>query len=417
MSENLDQSGDEGILPSDSALESVESDAEQAMDSTNIAPDTADATPRQMSRREIMSAKANQSRRNRPWILAGVLILVGIAAIPAWAFINEFVLPPREKAVRVEDRTYTRGEVVDFIRFHQRLTEEVGEQFELGASLFSSLQTISENEMAFQGAPGLGVTVTELDIDQEIRRLLGFGYITEANRTKETDVQAEEAQFQFLNRVGLSEETYREIIQKGLFRSGVRDRVGENVPLIQQQVHVYRIILEQHNEDIRNRIAQRVAAGESFSDLAFEYSVDSEVRRGGGDEGWLPAGVITQFDPLFFGLDDDGNRILPLGQVSEIVQIPDEGSFGVLFISEYSPARQIDLAPLELLKDQALTDWFQEFRSKVDVELVLNSSIADWVNEQVRVASALPTPGPDDNNIPDGFSLDESGQLVPASAP
>jgi len=411
MSENLGQAGVEGTLPSGSMPES--SDIDQTMDPVD---DDSIWTPRDQTRKEIMAAKADQSRKNRPWILAGVLILVGIAAIPAWAFINEFVLPPRELAVRVEDRSYTRGEVVDFIRFHQRLTEEVGEVFNIGSSLFQSLQTISENEMAFQGAPGLGITVSDLEIDYEVRRLLGYGYLTEEHRTESSDAQVAEAQFQFLNNVGLTEERYREIIQKGLFRKRVRERVGENVPRIQEQVHVYRIILHGFEPDVRNRIAQRVNGGENFSDLAFEYSVDSEVRRSGGDEGWLPAGVIPEFDPLFFGLDDEGNRNLPIGKVSEIVRVQAEGSFGVLYVAEYLPAREIDRGPLELLKDAALTSWFNEFRAQVEVELILNSTIADWVNEQVKLSRALPTPEPD-NTFDGGFMIDESGQLVPATRP
>ena len=409
MSENLGQAGAEGTLPSGSMPDS--SDIDRTMDPVD---DDSIWTPHDLTRKEIMAAKADQSRKNRPWILAGVLILVGITAIPAWAFINEFVLPPRELAVRVEDRSYTRGEVVDFIRFHQRLTEEVGEEFNIGSSLFQALQTISENEMAFQGAPGLGVTVSDLEIDYEVRRLLGYGYLTEEHRTESSDIQVAEAQFQFLNNVGLTEESYREIIQKGLFRKRVRERVGENVPRIQEQVHVYRIILEGFEPDVRNRIAQRVNGGENFSDLAFEYSVDSEVRRSGGDEGWLPAGVIPEFDPLFFGLDDEGNRNLPIGKVSEIVRVPGEGSFGVLYVSEYLPAREIDRGPLELLKDAALTRWFNEFRLQIEVELILNSTIADWVNVQVNLSRALPTPEPD-NTFEGGFTIDEFGQFIPAT--
>ena len=166
MSENLGQAGAEGTLPSGSMPDS--SDIDRTMDPVD---DDSIWTPHDLTRKEIMAAKADQSRKNRPWILAGVLILVGITAIPAWAFINEFVLPPRELAVRVEDRSYTRGEVVDFIRFHQRLTEEVGEEFNIGSSLFQALQTISENEMAFQGAPGLGVTVSDLEIDWRSRSI------------------------------------------------------------------------------------------------------------------------------------------------------------------------------------------------------------------------------------------------------
>ncbi len=382
--------------------------------SGDVHPEQAPARP--PTRREIMAQSADQSRRNKPYILAGVLIILGIAAIPAYAFINEFVLPPREKAVRVEDRTYTRGDVVDFIRFHQRLSEETGQVFAVGSSLFDALQTISENEMAFQGAAGLGVSVTESEIDQEVRRLLGYGYATEENLTSELEAQIEEAQFTFLNNVSLSEDTYRDIVRKDLFRGKVRDRLSEKVERIQEQVHVFRIVLDGFDEDLRNRIAQRVKAGENISDLALEYSVDGEVRRNGGDEGWLPRGVIPQLDTLFFGVDDDGIRFLPVGQISEIVRIPGENSFGVLYVDEYAAARSVDAAPFEVLKDGALRDWFEETRKQLVVEVILDSEINDWVNRQVRLSSVILTPTPDPADSGQ-FQLDQFGQLVPAAIP
>lgn len=377
-------------------------------------PEPEQAQERPPSRREIMSRRAEQSRRNKPFILAGVLMVLGLAIIPAYAFINEFVLPPREKVVRVEDKTYTRGDLVDFIRFHQRLSEETGQVFSSGGSLFDALRVIEENEMAFQGAPGLGVSVTEPDIDQEIRRLLGYGYATEENLSSELETQIAEAQFTFLNNVGLSKEAYRDIVRKDLFRKGVRARLAEDVPLIQEQVHVFRILLEDFDEDLRNRLDQRINAGENISDLALEYSVDGEVRRSGGDEGWLPRGIIPELDVVFFGVDDDGKRFLPIREISEIVQIPGDRVFGVIYIDEYAAARPVEAAPLEILKDGALREWFNETRNRLDIELVLDSEIDAWVSRQIRLSSVLVTPTPDPVNSGQ-FQIDQFGNLVPVA--
>ena len=103
--------------------------------------------------------------RSRPWIIGGAVLLVALLAFPIYAFVKTFTLPPREVAVRVEDSTYTRGDVVDFIRFRQRLTEEVGGQFELGTSLFEALQVIQDNEIAFKLAPRLGIAVSPDEVD------------------------------------------------------------------------------------------------------------------------------------------------------------------------------------------------------------------------------------------------------------
>ncbi len=416
------ESGDDQGAKNSSADEAESADAPglshapDAGESGDAVLEQAPASARPPSRREIMAETAERSRRNKPFVIAGILIILGLAAIPAYAFINEFVLPPRERAVSVEDRTYTRGDVVDFIRFHQRLSEETGQVFSVGASVFDALQTISENEMAFQGAPGLGVSVTESELDQEVRRLLGYGYATAENLTSELETQIEEAQFTFLNNVSLSEDAYRDIVRKDLFRSKVRDRLAEDVPRIQEQVHVFRIILEGIDDDLRNRISQRVKAGENISDLALEYSVDGEVRRNGGDEGWLPRGVTPELDVVFFGVDEDGERLLPVGEISEIVRIPGDNSFGIIYIDEYASARPVDPAPFEVLKDRALRDWFEEASEQLEVVLILDSKIMEWVNRQVRLSSVLLTPTPDPADSGQ-FRLDQFGQLVPAAGP
>ena len=101
------------------------------------------------TRRQMVQDKQVQQAKSRPFIFVGILILIGLLAIPVYAYFENYVFPPRELALRVEDTEYTRGDVVNFIRFNQRMSENLGVPFEIGNSLFDALQTLQENELAY----------------------------------------------------------------------------------------------------------------------------------------------------------------------------------------------------------------------------------------------------------------------------
>jgi len=357
---------------------------------------------RSPTRREILAAQRQQRSRSRPFVIVGLLLLMAIVAIPTVAFVYRFVLPPRQLAVRVEDRVFTRGDVVNFIRFYQRLSEEMGVQYQIGSSLFEAEQTMWQNEVAFQSAPKLGVSVTSEEIDERIRGLLGYPNLTEPElQDPETRANIEEARRQFLNNVGLSEEAYRDIIRKDMFREAVRDRLALDVQRIQPQVHVYEIVLERLDQTVLQQMRRRIAKGEAIDAIAVDMSVDPDVRRHRGAVGWLPRSAVPELDWLLFGEDDEGNRRLPVGTLSEPVSDRETQFYSVYFISEYSEAREVDAEPFEKLKDKALADFLNEEFRKLDVHLVLDDKIYAWVNAKVKIASILPTPTP--STGPPGF--------------
>ena len=77
-------------------------------------------------------------------------------------------MPYQKIALKVENTEFNRKDLVEFIRFNQRLSEEQGNQFDLGSSLFQSLQLLAENEIAYLYATEFGLTVeknTETDED------------------------------------------------------------------------------------------------------------------------------------------------------------------------------------------------------------------------------------------------------------
>ena len=173
---------------------------------------------------------------------SALVVLVGLLAIPGYSYYDTFVLPPRELALRVEETEYTRGDVVNFIRFNQRMSEELGVPFEVGNSLFEALQTLQENELAFQLAPRYGITVSAEEVDERLSGILGFVAVTVAEReSQEYQDNVEEAKRQFIHRIGIKEDVFRDFIRKSMFKERLRDVVAEDIPRVQAQVHLYEI--------------------------------------------------------------------------------------------------------------------------------------------------------------------------------
>ncbi len=351
-------------------------------------------------RRELIRQQKARRLGARPFIILGVIILLGLAAVPAYAFVQSYVFPPREVAVRVEDVTYTRGDVVDFIRFNQRITEDLGVEFELGTSLFEALQTIADNEISYQVAPRLGIAVDPAEVDRTIEAILGFNLTEEERRSPEVQSSIEERKRQFLNEVGLDEETYRNIVRKDIFKQRVRSYVADSVPRIQPQARVYEIVLSQPDVQVLQRIERRLAAGTSAEDVALEFSEDPDVRRDRGDRGWVPQNVVPEIDNLLFGQREDGSRVLPIGVPSDPVFDSNGGFYNVYVVSEFTEAREVDPEPFETLTDRALTRFLNEERRNLDVFVALNDRVYNWVNEQVRLASLRPSPTPQGPQFP-----------------
>lgn len=102
-------------------------------------------------------------------------------------------------------------------------------------------------------------------------------------------------------------------------------------------------ILVENSADSGDTIAtieERLNAGESFEDLAKEFSVDTVSAKEGGDLGYAGRGVYDEaFEEALFSLDE--------GEVSEPVQT----SFGVHLI-RLDEVRRSDVPPLEDLEQQ-----------------------------------------------------------------
>lgn len=347
------------------------------------------------TRWQMVEDKHQLQLKSRPFILIAAVVLIGLLAIPVYAYFQIYVFPPRELALRVEGTVYTRGDVVNFIRFNQRMSEDLGVPFAVGNSLFDALQTLQENELAFQLAPRYGITVSPAEVDERVNSILGFVAATVAEReSREYLDNIDEAKRQFIHRIGMDEEVFRDFIRKSMFKERLRVVVAEEIPRVQAQVHLYEILLIDRDSETRRAIERDLVGGDSIETVVLQYSEDPNVRRNLGDRGWFPFGVSPEIDALLFGLDSDGNRLLP-------VRIPSDGRFdsdanwwSYVVVEEVNDAREVDDKNFDALTTRGMTIFFNEERSNFDVYMVLDSTIFDWVNNQVRISALLATPTP-----------------------
>ncbi len=368
---------------------------------TSPAPDSYEPGERSITRRgpgrrEMLATLRRDRLRSKPWIIGGAVLLLGLLAFPIYAFVTTFVLPPREVAVRIEDATYTRGDVVDFIRYRQRLTEDLGQQFELGTSLFEAMQDIQDNEIAYRLAPQFGISVSPEEVDFEIEyRLQTLPDDPAERETAEYQANLAERKRQFLNNVGLTEDVFREFVRKEVFRNKVRAAIATDVPRIHPQVQLYEIRLSETDEQDLQRVVRAISGGTPVEEVAREFSIDPAVQRTGGEVGWFPEDVHETLNRMLFGVDSEGNRLLPFGEPSPPQFDSEMRQLVVYVVKEYTEAREVTDSQFDKLTDNALTSYLNEHRREFDLYMELNDRIYAWVNRQVAIASIRPTPTPE----------------------
>lgn len=186
------------------------------------------------------------------FIIAAALFVVGVG----W-YIARYQ-PMHETVIKVNGVEFDMDYYVKMLKYFNRGQSQV----DLGTLADSMVDGIQRNELIRQGALELGISVSDKEIDEK------------------------------LNSSGLPlSKDYRDIVApQMLYDKLINEYFGGQVPEYAEQRHVMAMLLESEEKAAEVRI--RLEAGEDFTKLAGELSLEAYSRAKEGDFGWRIEGIL-----------------------------------------------------------------------------------------------------------------------------
>jgi parvulin-like peptidyl-prolyl isomerase len=219
--------------------------------------------PRHDFTKRQLSQWQRQKRRQRIILGFGIFIIVAALGIVGggW-YINQY-RPLHQTVIIVNDTEFDMNYYVKVLEIYGK-----GQSTDFLYYLANAVvQVVEENELVRQGAMELGISVSDAEVDEELKN-------------RELPVSRE----------------YRDIIRAELLRSKVRDEHFEQqVPISAEQRHVMAMFLESESQ-VNEVIAQLEASEDfdkDFADFAGELSLEGISQNENGDLGWHPKDILT----------------------------------------------------------------------------------------------------------------------------
>ena len=298
---------------------------------------------------------------------------------------------------------FTMGDLAERIRALQSINRYRGGRVDFSRIPFQLLTNLLHAEILRQAAPGLGINVTDAQVEEAIRER----FRPEAAPWQEIDERRLEAASdaiyeKFLTFVNLDDGEYRSIVEEQLLQRELFARMLASLPEEAPQVEVQAIALGIDSTAAPEAVRERLQLGEDFA------SVARELTGSDGYLGWVPEGAFPEFDRYLFGeacVDDDaecmeteqGRRKPPLlerGEISSPIRA-DETIFLIQIIGESEMLEieaemqfQMSSALVDEWKDDQLAQGYHEGWVKINFD----STSYAWVSEQVRRIAKQATP-------------------------
>ncbi|MBE0479446.1 MAG: SurA N-terminal domain-containing protein [Dehalococcoidia bacterium] len=296
------------------------------------------------------------------WISIPVVLAVVIGLVTFWAY-DTNIARWREPVVRVNDTTIDMNYYVKMLRFYR--IAELGPDPTLP---YQVLQMLQDDELVKQGAPELGIEVTEQEITDEIKSY--FQPSGEGNQTQPS-TDFEKAYREWLDGSGLSESEYRGIVKTILLREKIREHFKQTeVPAEAEQVYMHLIVVA--NEGNATELREKILDGEDFAALSEEHSIFEDVRDRKGDMGWIPRGIYTELDEEVFDLE--------VGNISEPLKMSQ--GYCLVRISDRDESRPLEDEDRNSLAAGLFEKWILKQRESANVTEYIDQAKISWAVRQ-----------------------------------
>ena len=327
-------------------------------------------------------------------VLAAILVAI---ALPIYGYYRENISSAHAAVSTVGDTEFDLGYLLKLSKSEALVAVQGGvtSAQDIQNIPFLILDQLEGSQVVRAKAPELGVEVTDAEVDAALREFILGPPPTEGEQPSEADFQ--QARLSYLDAVDMSAADLRKRIEDGVLVEKAQDVVGQQVPEVQEQIHLWAISTQ--TEEQMFVVLARLRSGEEFIALAKEYNtlaadldligpsldatstpategdatstdatstppVEDPEANEPGELGWIPKGALTDLGDILFDL--------PVGEISE----PIEGT-AIYLVDERDPARAVDETFLSVLRQDHFVDWFQEQRDEVGVERCFEVPFAD----------------------------------------
>jgi parvulin-like peptidyl-prolyl isomerase len=235
-------------------------------------------TKRQLSRHQ------RQQRIQYIIYISGAVFMALLIAFVGYGYWDVQIKPFRQPVAKINGITYDMDYYLKSLELYSK-----GQDATQTATVANDLITIIEyNDALRKAAPEVGVTVSNDELNSTLKSL---------------NLPDEKA--------------YRDAISAtALANKLLKDYFDKQVPASVEQVETQALFVE--STDVADKVAARLAAGDNFTALAAEYSLEPLTRDNGGNLGWLPKGFT---DILLGNLGNSELKNIPFtleaGQLSQ----------------------------------------------------------------------------------------------------
>jgi len=160
----------------------------------------------------------------------------------------------------------------------------------------------------------------------------------------------------FLKDTGLSMADLRALFRDLLYREKFLEILAEDVPKEEEQVWVRHILVPE--EEVAKELLERLQKGESWFQLAQEYSEDRSTAAQGGDLGWIARGdTVKPFEDVAFALE--------VGEISGVVATPYGWHILQVLGKEVRPLRDDQI---QARIQERYESWLAEAKAQADID-------------------------------------------------
>ncbi len=135
----------------------------------------------------------------------------------------------------------------------------------------------------------------------------------------------------------------------------------------EEEIRASHILVQ--DEETANQILEELALGQSFAELAKEYSADTGTVDEGGDLGWFSRGqMVVEFEQAVFALEKgEISRPVKTDYGYHIIQLVDRQAASTPTLEEVKDQVRDDY--IAQLSSERFNDWYQETLAQADIKI------------------------------------------------